>query len=155
MKPLLWWENWGGISLHCFHGEKQKWRHVHSTSFQVSLHIHFPQGTIWSKASANLPHQNKSFTNYVSCRNWAVRKPAGTRLDSSLVNKQVVHSLSQTLLQARFGTGCEQQLFIQYSLIHMYSLYSPWIISLCPLCCLQWTALTSWTLLLCSNTKSW
>ena len=57
------------------------------------------QGT-WGNASANLPHQNKIFTNYVSCRNWAVRNPAGTRLDSILVNKQVVHSLSQTLLEA-------------------------------------------------------
>ena len=27
--------------------------------------------------------------NYVFFRNWAVRNPAGTRLDSSLVNKQV------------------------------------------------------------------
>ena len=35
-------------------------------------------------------HQNTGFINYVFCRNWAVRNPAGTRLDSSLVNKQVV-----------------------------------------------------------------
>ena len=39
----------------------------------------------------------KGFISYVVCRNWAVRKHAGTRLDySSLVNKQVdsmVHSL--------------------------------------------------------------
>ena len=34
-------------------------------------------------------HHNKGFINYVFCRNWAVRSPAGTRLDSSLVNKQV------------------------------------------------------------------
>ena len=32
----------------------------------------------------------KIFINYIFCRNWAVRNPAGTRLDSSsLVNKQV------------------------------------------------------------------
>ena len=31
----------------------------------------------------------KGFITYVFCRNWAVRNPAGTRLDSSLVNKQV------------------------------------------------------------------
>ena len=31
----------------------------------------------------------KGFINYVFCRNWAVGNPAGTRLDSSLVNKQV------------------------------------------------------------------
>ena len=34
-------------------------------------------------------HHNKGFINYVFCRNWAFRNPAGTRLDSSLVNKQV------------------------------------------------------------------
>ena len=34
-------------------------------------------------------YHNKGFINYVFCRNWAVRNPAGTRLDSSLVNKQV------------------------------------------------------------------
>ena len=27
------------------------------------------------------PHQNKGFISYVFCRNWAVRNPAGTRLD--------------------------------------------------------------------------
>ena len=89
MKPLLWWENWGGISLHCFHGEKEKWRHVHSTSFQASLHITFPPGKQCSDLSPNFPHQNKGFINYVFCRNWAVRNLAGTRLDSSLVTKQV------------------------------------------------------------------
>ena len=36
---------------------------------------------------ANFLQKNKGFINY---RNWAVRNPAGTRLDSSsLVNKQV------------------------------------------------------------------
>ena len=34
-------------------------------------------------------HHNKFFMNYVFFRKWAVRNPAGTRLDSSLVNKQV------------------------------------------------------------------
>ena len=35
--------------------------------------------------------KNKGFINYVFCKNWAVRNPAGTRVDSSsLVNKQVV-----------------------------------------------------------------
>ena len=34
--------------------------------------------------------KHKGFLNYVFRRNWAVRKPAGIRLDSSsLVNKQV------------------------------------------------------------------
>ena len=32
----------------------------------------------------------KGFINYISCRNWAVRNPAETRLDSSsLVNKKL------------------------------------------------------------------
>ena len=35
--------------------------------------------------------KTRGFINYVFCRNWAVRSPAGTRLDSSsLVYKQVV-----------------------------------------------------------------
>ena len=72
-----------------FMGEKLKWRHVNSTLFQASLHITFPLGKQWSESSPNFPHQNKGFINYVFCRNWAVRNPAGTRLDSSLVNKQV------------------------------------------------------------------
>ena len=33
--------------------------------------------------------KKKDFINRVFCRNWTVRNPAGTRLDSSLVNKQV------------------------------------------------------------------
>ena len=42
------------------------------------------------EAPANLPQKNKGFINYVFCRNWAIRNPAVTRLDSSsLVNKQV------------------------------------------------------------------
>ena len=56
---------------------------------QASLHVTFPPRKQWSEASPNFPHQNKGFINYVFCRNWAVRNPAGTRLDSSLVNKQV------------------------------------------------------------------
>ena len=75
------------ISLHCFHGEKQKWRYVHSTSLQVSLHNPFAPWMQWSEASPNFPPQNKGFINYVFCRNCAVRNPAGTRLDSSLVTK--------------------------------------------------------------------
>ena len=47
------------------------------------------------EALVNFP-QKKGFINYVFCRNWAVRNPAGTRLDSSsLVNKQVAIRYSQ------------------------------------------------------------
>ena len=33
-------------------------------------------------ALPNASNQNKGFLNYVFCRSWAVRNPAGTRLDS-------------------------------------------------------------------------
>ena len=43
------------------------------------------------RSTSQVSHQIKGFINYVFCRNWVVRYPAGTRLDSSsLVNKQVV-----------------------------------------------------------------
>ena len=43
------------------------------------------------EAPANFPQKkHKGFIEYVFCRNWDVRNPAGTRLDSSsLVNKEV------------------------------------------------------------------
>ena len=42
------------------------------------------------EAPANFRQKKRGFINYVFRRNWAVRNPAGTRLDSSsLVNKQV------------------------------------------------------------------
>ena len=41
---------------------------------------------------------NKGFKNYVFLRNWVVRNPAGTRLDSSLVNKQVALELVGNIL---------------------------------------------------------
>ena len=57
------------------------------------------------KAMQEMPpqfsHHNKGFINYVFCRNWAVRNPAGTRLDSSLVTKQV--GFSSATLQTRPG----------------------------------------------------
>ena len=48
------------------------------------------------------PQKNKGFIN-VFCRKWAVRNPAGTRLDSSsLVNKQVVHSALYNINYAHY-----------------------------------------------------
>ena len=64
------------------------------------LHLFFSSDKQCRETLSEFSHHNKGFINYVFCRNWAVRNPAGTRLDSSLVNKQVVHSLSQTLLEA-------------------------------------------------------
>ena len=47
------------------------------------------------EAPANFPEENKGFINNIFCRNWAVRNPSGTRLNSSsLVNKQVDLSLA-------------------------------------------------------------
>ena len=41
------------------------------------------------KSLPYFPDQSKGFINHNFCRNWAVRDPTGTRLDSSLVYKQV------------------------------------------------------------------
>ena len=48
----------------------------------ASQYIPFPPGKQSREAPTDSPHQNKDFINYVFCRNWAVRKPAGIRLDS-------------------------------------------------------------------------
>ena len=48
------------------------------------------------EAPANFLQKNKGFITYVFCRKWAVRNPAGTRLDSSLVTKQVGGPLNVT-----------------------------------------------------------
>ena len=58
----------------------------HPSSFSILL---LSSRKAVKEAPANFPQINKVFINYVFCRNWAVRNPAGTRLDSSLVNKQV------------------------------------------------------------------
>ena len=59
----------------------------HPSSFSI---LSFSSRKAVKEAPANFPQKNKGFINYVFCRNWAVRNPAGTRLaSSSLVNKQV------------------------------------------------------------------
>ena len=82
MKPWLGWENWGGVPLQYFHGEKDVWKQVHSTSFQGSLYIPFPPGKHWREAPPYFPHKYKRLINHSFCRNWAVRNHTGTRLDS-------------------------------------------------------------------------
>ena len=66
---------------------------VEASPFVILLAVQyfpFPPGRQKRQAPSNFP-KKKGFINYVFCRNWAVRNPAGTRLDSSsLVNKQVV-----------------------------------------------------------------
>ena len=42
----------------------------------------FPPGSQWIEAPPDSPNQNKGFINYFFCRNWAVRNPAETRVDS-------------------------------------------------------------------------
>ena len=50
----------------------------------------FPLARQFREAPPNFPPKNKDVVNYVFCRNWTVKNPAGTRLDSSsLVNEQV------------------------------------------------------------------
>ena len=57
----------------------------------VSWYFPFPSGKHRIEALPNSPNQIKGFLNYVFCRNWDVRNPAGTKLDSSsLINKQAV-----------------------------------------------------------------
>ena len=54
-----------------------------SPFFILSALWHFPflSGRHWIEALPNSRNQNKGFLNYVFCRKWAVRNPAGTRLD--------------------------------------------------------------------------
>ena len=66
----------------------------HPSSFSI---IPLSTRNAVKEAPVNSPptKKNKGFINYVFFRNWAVRNPAGTKLDSSsLVNKQVVFYLA-------------------------------------------------------------
>ena len=60
----------------------------HSSNFSI---LPLSSSKAAKEAPSNFPQKkNKGFLNYVFCRNWGVRNPAGSRLDSSsLVNKQV------------------------------------------------------------------
>ena len=61
----------------CNVGMEKKKIGNHST-----LHISFPPGKQWREAHPYFPRQNKGFINHSFCKNWAVRNPTGTRLDS-------------------------------------------------------------------------
>ena len=75
-----------GVSLHCLHGEREKWRHIRPSSFQASLHIPVPPENQCREAP---PDQNKGFINHSFCRN--CQKPYWDQARLySLVNKQVV-----------------------------------------------------------------
>ena len=65
----------------------------HSSSFPI---LPLSSRKAVKRSTNQFPPKTKGFINYVFCRNWAVRNPAGTRLDSSsLVNKQVVCTNSE------------------------------------------------------------
>ena len=53
------------------------------------IHFSLPPWKQCREMPPQFSNNNKGFINYVFCRNCAVRNPAGTRLDSSLINKQV------------------------------------------------------------------
>ena len=58
-------------------------------------------------ANFSQKQKKKGFINYVFCRNWAVRNPAGTRLDSSrLVNKQVVYCTAYSVQFTVYSVQC-------------------------------------------------
>ena len=67
-------------------------------------------------------HQNKGFINDVFCRNWAVRNPAGTRLDSSsLVNKQFVLYVDPRVEMSRiFKCLSALSTFLSVSVVDLY-----------------------------------
>ena len=50
-------------------------------------------GFLHASFKEKVTHHNKGFINYVFCRNWAARNPAGTMLDSLVIfterNKKV------------------------------------------------------------------
>ena len=60
-------------------------------------------------------HHNKGFINFVFCRNWAVRNPAGTRLDSSLVNKQVAPSTAMSPMSPSISTSNNNQSLLTFT----------------------------------------
>ena len=51
----------------------------HPFSFMI---LFFSFGEALKRSTTQFPNQNKGFLNNVFFRNWAVRNPAGTRLDS-------------------------------------------------------------------------
>ena len=87
----------GELNMEFLFIASMKKRKVKASPFVILLAFQYfpiPPGRQEREAPPNFPKKNKGFINYVFCRNWAVRNPAGTRLDSSsLVNKQVVNSI--------------------------------------------------------------
>ena len=82
-------EKLAGASFTAFLEERGKYRKARRTMNGLVFTFFFSVEAM-KRNSILVIHQNKGFINYIFCRNWGVRNPAGTRLDtSSLVNKQV------------------------------------------------------------------
>ena len=85
----------------------------HSSSFSI-----FPLSSRKDRKDKHhpiFPHQNKGLINYVFCRNWPVRNPAGTRQDSSrLVNKQVAVTLLYFTLELSVKISFLHKIFIYF-----------------------------------------
>ena len=81
MKPLFGWEN----NIEFLFIDSMEKRRVKTAPFVILLafqYFPFPSGRQCRGAPPKFPPKNKGFINYVSYRNWAVRNPAETRLDS-------------------------------------------------------------------------
>ena len=83
VKPLLQWENWGGVSLQCWHGEKDNWKPFYSTHF-LSSRKAMERSTSLFPPSKQRVHKSQ-FLQKLSCQ-----KPYWDQARlSSLVNKPV------------------------------------------------------------------
>ena len=67
----------------------------------ISSLLFFSPMKAMQRNAPQFSHYNKGFIIYIFCRNWVVRNPAGTRLDSSLVNKQVGYRLDIELCMTK------------------------------------------------------
>ena len=83
---------------------REAWNNVEWTF----LHSSFSPRKQCRALPPQFSHHDKGFINYVFCRNLAVRNPAGTRLDSSLVNKQVGQTPEANIL-INIGWSCLKQ----------------------------------------------
>ena len=93
MKPLFWWGNLVVLLFTAFLEERGSIVILEGWLLDLSSFFFSIVEAKNRKSTLVLP-SNKGFINYVFWRNWAVRNPAGTRLDSSLVNKQLVYPAS-------------------------------------------------------------
>ena len=114
---------WG--FCHCFNvGEKHEDKSIfHPSCFSILL---LSSRNAVKEARANFPQ--KSFINYVFCRNWDVRNSAGTRLDSlSLVNKSV---LQQGVKTKTFKTtiSITKQCFLKHPVFLKYKQFTVYLI---------------------------